>query len=93
MVELKVGDVVSKPDGFMDWPKWEHSIWKITDDTIYTVFDNGMPDSKSRHANNLIRSTDWMSKANMESCLKQDGTVVHRPTPAGLVQVWPEVKG
>ncbi len=91
--KLQVGDVVSKPDGFMDWTKWEHRIWKVTEDTVYTVFDNGMPDSKARHATEVLRGADWMSIVNMQSCLQQPGTVVHRPTPSGMVQVWPEVEG
>lgn len=76
--ELQVGDIVFKPNGFMDWPKWEHTVRRISEGTVYTVFDNGMPDSAERHQTAIRQRMDWMSKENMDSCLQQPGTAVMR---------------
>lgn len=87
--DLRVGDVVSKPNGFMDWPKWEHIVVRQNGEIVHTIFSNGMSDSSSRHGQAVIDGHDWMSIENMQYCLEQPDTVVDRPTANGLVRVWP----
>lgn len=84
--DLKVGDVVSKPEGWGKWAKWEHRIADIHNGLVYSVFDNGQWRENQK-------SVEVMSIVNMDSCLKQPGTVVHRPQPDGtLKQVFPGVE-
>ncbi len=74
--DLKLCDIVSKPNGLTN-QKWEHTIIRFNNQIVYSKFDNGVND---------VRPT-WMSMANMDSCLKQPDTVVHR----GGQQIHPEV--
>lgn len=62
--DLRVGDVVSKPQGHLGQP-WSHEVVKLLANTIETRFNESIDRGR-------------MSLTNMQTCLDQEGTVVHR---------------